>query len=133
MEFKFFEVRVRGQIEGLDGLTQEVPQTVQIGGKPFARGQVAIVREDDLTDEMKASPLLEISLAEGKETVAEEPVVEHPVGAEEPKAPAPAKPDYDSFTVEELREKLEKRGLVKSGVKAELIERLEEDDAAKEA
>jgi hypothetical protein len=38
---------------------------------------------------------------------------------------------YESKTVEELTELLEDRGLSKSGKKAELVARLEEDDAAK--
>jgi hypothetical protein len=36
---------------------------------------------------------------------------------------------YESKTVEELTELLEDRGLPKSGKKAELVERLQEDDA----
>lgn len=35
---------------------------------------------------------------------------------------------YESWTNEELQAELESRGLTKSGNKAELIERLEEDD-----
>ena len=46
----------------------------------------------------------------------EEPVEEEPV-------------DYNSMTVPELRELLAERGLTVSGVKAELIARLEADDA----
>jgi hypothetical protein len=38
-------------------------------------------------------------------------------------------PDYDSMTVPQLRELLAERGLTVSGVKAELIARLEADDA----
>jgi hypothetical protein len=37
---------------------------------------------------------------------------------------------YDSWTKDELSAELEKRGLSKSGNKAELVARLEEDDAA---
>lgn len=37
--------------------------------------------------------------------------------------------DYESYTVDELQAELESRGLPKSGTKAELIARLEEDDA----
>jgi len=47
----------------------------------------------------------------------EEPVEEEPV-------------DYDSMTVAMLRDLLNERGLPVSGVKAELIARLEEDDAS---
>jgi hypothetical protein len=38
-------------------------------------------------------------------------------------------PDYNSMTVPQLRELLAERGLTVSGVKAELIARLEADDA----
>jgi ribosomal protein L22 len=41
--------------------------------------------------------------------------------------------DYGSLTVDELQEELESRGLKKSGAKAELVARLEEDDAAEPA
>lgn len=40
-------------------------------------------------------------------------------------------PDYESKTVAELTELLDERGLPKSGNKAELVERLQEDDANK--
>lgn len=39
---------------------------------------------------------------------------------------------YEAMTVEELKEELEDRGLPKSGNKAELVARLEEDDASEE-
>ena len=39
-------------------------------------------------------------------------------------------PDYNSMTVAQLRTLLEERGLAVSGVKAELIARLEDDDAS---
>lgn len=42
--------------------------------------------------------------------------------------PAPAAEKYDGWTNDELREELETRGLPTSGVKAELLERLTEDD-----
>jgi len=38
--------------------------------------------------------------------------------------------DYDDLTKAELEDALEARGLAKTGNKAELIARLEEDDAA---
>ena len=39
---------------------------------------------------------------------------------------------YEAMTVEELKDELEERGLPKSGNKAELVARLEEDDASEE-
>jgi SAP domain len=44
-----------------------------------------------------------------------------------------AEASYEANTVEELRVELERRELPKTGTKAELIERLEADDAAKVA
>jgi ribosomal protein L22 len=44
----------------------------------------------------------------------------------------PPEGGWDSLKVDELREELEARGLPKSGTKAELVERLEDDDAAQE-
>ena len=46
---------------------------------------------------------------------------------EEPEEEEPV--DYESMTVPELRALLAERGLIVSGIKAELIARLEEDDA----
>tara|TARA_R100000152_G_C6744145_1_gene167853 strand:+ start:72 stop:518 length:447 start_codon:yes stop_codon:yes gene_type:complete len=83
-----------------------------------------------------------------EEPVVEEPVVEEPVveeevtvfnpeeavtdgnpfpEEEEPEEEEPV--DYESMTVPELRALLAERGLIVSGIKAELIARLEEDDA----
>lgn len=45
-------------------------------------------------------------------------------------APPAASEGYGSWTKDELSDEAEKRGLPKSGTKAELIARLEEDDAA---
>ena len=83
-----------------------------------------------------------------EEPVVEEPVVEEPVveeevtvfnpeeavtdgnpfpEEEEPEEEEPV--DYESMTVPELRALLAERGLIVSGIKAELLARLEEDDA----
>ena len=78
-----------------------------------------------------------------EEPVVEEPVVEEEVTVfnpeeavtdgnpfpeeEEPEEEEPV--DYESMTVPELRALLAERGLIVSGIKAELIARLEEDDA----
>ena len=59
----------------------------------------------------------EAAAADGNPFPEEEPVEEEPV-------------DYDSMTVAMLRDLLNERGLPVSGVKAELIARLEEDDAS---
>ena len=40
----------------------------------------------------------------------------------------PAKPDYDSMSAKELREEAGKRGIPKSGTKAQLVRLLKEDD-----
>ena len=42
----------------------------------------------------------------------------------------PSDSGYESWTKDELQDELEKRDLPKTGNKPELIERLEEDDAA---
>ena len=84
-----------------------------------------------------------------EEPVVEEPVVEEPVVEEEvtvfnpeeaatdgnpfpeEEEPVEEEPvDYESMTVPELRELLAERGLTVSGIKAELIARLEEDDTS---
>ena len=83
-----------------------------------------------------------------EEPVVEEPVVEEPVvedevtvfnpeeavadsnpfpEEEEPEEEEPV--DYNSMTVAVLRGLLEERGLATNGLKAELVARLEEDDA----
>tara|TARA_R100000231_G_scaffold137687_1_gene114474 strand:+ start:41 stop:457 length:417 start_codon:yes stop_codon:yes gene_type:complete len=83
------------------------------------------------------SPVIE------EEPVVEEPVVEEPVVEEEvtvfnpEEAATDGNPfpeeeetvDYNSMTVAVLRDLLEERGLATNGLKAELIARLEEDDA----
>ena len=86
-------------------------------------------------------PVVEAPVVE--EPVVEEPVVEEEVTVfnpeeavtdgnpfpeeEEPEEEEPV--DYESMTVPELRALLAERGLIVSGIKAELIARLEEDDA----
>ena len=71
--------------------------------------------------------------------VVEEPVVEEEVTVFNPEEaavednPFPETEetvDYESMTVPTLRELLAERGLIVSGIKAELIARLEEDDAS---
>ena len=42
-------------------------------------------------------------------------------------------PGYEDWTAEQLRGELELRGLAKSGSKAQLVQRLEEDDARRTA
>jgi ribosomal protein L22 len=60
-------------------------------------------------------------------------------GPKQPARPAaqggnpPPEDGWGSLKVDELKEELEARGLPKSGTKAELVARLEEDDAAAEA
>jgi large subunit ribosomal protein L22 len=57
-----------------------------------------------------------------------------PAQPAEPAASGPApEGGWESLKVDELKEELEARGLPKSGTKAELVARLEEDDAAPEA
>ncbi len=45
-----------------------------------------------------------------------------------PAAEAEEEADYDEWTVDELKDALRSRGLMVSGTKAELVERLEGDD-----
>jgi hypothetical protein len=45
-------------------------------------------------------------------------------------APADQGADYGAMTVAELQAELEARGLPTSGLKAELVQRLQDDDAA---
>ena len=68
---------------------------------------------------------------ESEPVVEEEVTVFHPEAAATDGNPFPEEeaPDYESMTVPELRELLAERGLTVSGVKAELITRLEADDA----
>ncbi len=44
----------------------------------------------------------------------------------------PPEGGWESLKVDELRDELEARGLPKSGTKAELVERLEDDEVAQE-
>jgi hypothetical protein len=67
-----------------------------------------------------------------------EAIVTHPHGAvsgqDQPPVPEPetASDGYDALTVEQLRAELKNRGLPTSGNKAELVERLLDDDTASE-
>ena len=58
-----------------------------------------------------------------------EPIVTHPHGATSGTPEPEAASEYEAFTVEELRNELRGRELATSGNKAELVERLEADDA----
>ena len=53
-----------------------------------------------------------------------------PVGQDQSDGRNPEPQGYDGWTKGELEAELESRGLSKTGNKPELIERLEEDDAA---
>ena len=55
--------------------------------------------------------------------VVEEPVVEEPV-AEEPEEVEEEAIDYSQYTVKQLKEMLEKKGLSTDGKKADLVERM---------
>jgi len=68
------------------------------------------------------------ALTDGDPFPETEPAVEEPA-VEEPAVEEPAV-DYNSMTVAMLRDLLNERGLPVSGVKAELVARLEEDDAS---
>jgi len=72
-----------------------------------------------------------VPVEEPEPVVEEEVTVFHPEAAAADGNPFPEEeaPDYESMTVPILRELLEERGLTVSGVKAELITRLEADDA----
>ena len=72
-----------------------------------------------------------VPVEEPEPVVEEEVTVFHPEAAATDGNPFPEEeaPDYESMTVPELRELLAERGLTVSGVKAELITRLEADDA----
>jgi len=72
-----------------------------------------------------------VPVEEPEPVVEEEVTVFHPEAAATDGNPFPEEeaPDYESMTVPTLRELLAERGLTVSGVKAELITRLEADDA----
>ena len=72
-----------------------------------------------------------VPVEEPEPVVEEEVTVFHPEAAATDGNPFPEEeaPDYESMTVPELRALLAERGLTVSGVKAELITRLEADDA----
>ena len=61
-----------------------------------------------------------------KETPVEETPVEEPAVEEEPEEVVEETVDYSKYTVKELREMLEERGLSTDGKKAELVERMSE-------
>ena len=72
-----------------------------------------------------------IIVDEPEPAVEDEVTVFHPEAAATDGNPFPEEeaPDYESMTVPVLRDLLAERGLTVSGVKAELIARLEADDA----
>jgi len=84
--------------------------------QPVAEEIVEELVEEIVEEEVTVFNPEEAAIDE-EEPVEEEPVEEEPV-------------DYDSMTVAMLRDLLNERGLPVSGVKAELIARLEEDDAS---
>ncbi len=61
-----------------------------------------------------------------KETPVEETPVEEPAVEEEPEEVVEETVDYSKYTVKELKEMLEERGLSTDGKKAELVERMSE-------
>jgi len=75
---------------------------------------------EDLFNPEAAAVAEEVQLGAAVEAVEPEPEVEEAVEPE---------PTYDSMTVPQLQDLLRERGLTVSGVKAELITRLEADDA----
>jgi len=89
------------------------------GRKPVGPEPVPV--EEPVVEEEVTVFHPEAAAIDGNPFPEEEPVEEEPV-EEEPV-------DYNSMTVPTLRELLAERGLTVSGVKAELITRLEADDA----
>jgi hypothetical protein len=73
-----------------------------------------------MSEDDAAAVAEEVQLGAAVEAVEPEPEVEEAVEPE---------PTYDSMTVPQLQDLLRERGLTVSGVKAELITRLEADDA----
>lgn len=61
-----------------------------------------------------------------KETPVEETPVEEPAVEEEPEEVVEETVDYSQYTVKELKEMLEERGLSTDGKKADLVERMSE-------
>ena len=61
-----------------------------------------------------------------KETPVEETPVEEPAVEEEPEEVVEETIDYSQYTVKQLKEMLEERGLSTDGKKAELVERMSE-------
>ena len=84
------------------------------GRKPVGPEPVPV--EEPVVEEEVTVFHPEAAAIDGNPFPEEEPVEEEPV-------------DYNSMTVPTLRELLAERGLTVSGVKAELITRLEADDA----
>ena len=89
-------------------------------------------REQPVAEEIIEEVVEEIVEELVEEIVEEEVTVFNPEEAAIDGNPFPEEEpvDYDSMTVAMLRDLLNERGLPVSGVKAELIARLEEDDAS---
>ncbi|MEU8756217.1 SAP domain-containing protein [Streptomyces chartreusis] len=87
--------------------------------------------EEEAEVEIAETPAAE---PEVEETPAVEPEPEQADEESSPSSeaaePGPA-PDYEAMTVEELKEELGERGLVKSGKRDDLVLRLLEDDDAR--
>ena len=96
--------------EGVEDLFN--PEAAAVDPNPFP---TELMSEDDA-----AAVAEEVQLGAAVEAVEPEPEVEEAVEPE---------PTYDSMTVPQLQDLLRERGLTVSGVKAELITRLEADDA----
>ena len=106
--------------EGVEDLFN--PEAAAVDPNPFP---TELMSEDDA-----AAVAEEVQLGAAVEAVEPEPEVEEAVEPEpEVEEVVEPEPTYDSMTVPQLQDLLRERGLTVSGVKAELITRLEADDA----
>ena len=91
----------------------------------FFNPEAAVVEDNPFPAElMTETEAVAVADAVVEEATTVEPEVEEVVEPE----PEP-EPTYDSMTVSQLQDLLRERGLTVSGVKAELVARLEADDA----